>query len=1190
MKLDKISANGFKSFADKTEFDFGEGITCIVGPNGCGKSNVVDALKWVLGDQSPKSLRSGQMADVIFSGSSSRKASGMAEVSLFFSDVNKPGLENEELVITRRLYRSGESDYLINNKSCRLRDIKEMFMDTGVGVRAYSIIEQGQIDQLLHASKTDRRLIFEEAAGISKFKAHKKEALRKLERTEQNLLRLADIVNEIQKQLRSVKLQAGKARNYLEYTEQLKNLQVNYSLSEYDRLVTETAKKVQKLGALEDKFAQTSAAVSQSDNELSRVNSDIMDTEASINKADNMLVASRSRIEQQLERIEMLKERLKELSEMKITANGRIRSLHEQVVEFERGLDEAKSDLENSETELDSKKEELDILESEIHSIKDKCSKLEAELEDEKSGVIDCVRRTAQLHNEIESMNTYRNNLSGQKDKLHGKADEAGRQLEGLVREKAGHQAKLKEIESVLEELGSSLDQKRSELLEVDQETAKAHEELAEAKEHRSALSSEKNVLADMESKRQGLNADIREILKEKKNDKDRFPYISGIAADIFSADLDNAAALEAALEGLTDALVINDTRAFLQDGELREKLQSRIKIICGDKVGSFYDSLDLTKENKVKCRVVELADYEAQFAPLAWSLLGKTLVVDTLEDAVELSGRLGKGYRFVTRQGQSYDGREMMKAGPLGKNAGLISRKSRISQLEHELAKASVAINGINERLENQNRKSGHLENLCKELRTAIYEANTEKVDEQGKIRLLEQSISKLKEEQPVIAGEIEMLEQEISESVEREYESRKKLEETEAISSQRQENIDVLESRLQEHRSELNEKSSSGTNLKVRIGQLNEQCASNRQKISSINSQLQQHRVSINNARSELSTSDQQISTANRNILAAESRVSELYVEKDQAQIESRKLHEKLTDILESRSVLENDLKNNKSRQKELEENIHKIQLDLNSLKVKTEDLIQRVGEELSINICEAYEDYQQTETDWEQVRSEISELKGKIQRLGNVNVDAINEQEGLEERNEFLTNQIEDLNKSRSQLEQLIAKINKESRDKFQHTFNEVRENFQLIFRKLFGGGKADIMLEDPEDILECGIEILAKPPGKETRSISLLSGGEKTMTAIALLFSIFKTRPSPFCFLDEVDAALDEANNERFNLILKEFQEDSQFVVITHSKRTMSIADVLFGVTMQMQGVSKKISVKFDSPDSTESQVA
>ncbi|MHC4551208.1 MAG: chromosome segregation protein SMC [Planctomycetota bacterium] len=1181
MKLEKIIINGFKSFADKTELVISHPITAIVGPNGCGKSNVVDALKWVLGNRSPKSLRSDQMADVIFSGSGSRKPSGMAEVSLIFSGVANADDEQDQLQISRRLFRNGDSEYLINNKSARLKDIKELFMDTGIGVSAYSIIEQGQISQLLKASAQDRRLIFEEAAGISKYKAHKIEAIRKLGRTEQNLLRLADIVNEVQKQLRSIKLQAGKARNYLEYSTRLKELRVNYSLSEYDRIINQRQSKQEKLAKWKDQFSETAANVARCDSAVSQISNTLHETESQINRWDNTLITARTNIERLTDRIGHLKHRIDELIERKKNASGQVAKLTDQTHEFSARLGECKQQQESTRQLFERRTAELQQAEEAIAQINSHCAELQAQLEDEKSGIIDIVRRTSQLHNEIQTLSSYRDNLSGRKMRLSGKAQEAENQLTEWLTEKAQQQAKMEDVRTVLGELQESLDAKRAEREAIGDQRSQVLEHIAEIKQQRSAHMSELNVLRDMEAKRQGLNEAVREILS---SDHSQRSYIDGIVADVIVAQPQYAQAVEAALEGMTDALLINSTGQFLQDRALQEALDSRIRVICSDRLAPFKDQLNLSECRGVIGRLVEFVDYGSAFSRVVWHLLGNVLLVDSLDAAMNLSARFGTAYRYVTPDGQVFTDGCFLNIGPVGKKAGLISRKSRIQELEAELETLNTKIQSDETVLEETEHKDGHLESLCKDLRTSIYEATTEKSDADSRLRVLDENIRRLKDEQPIIAGEIGMLEEEIQDSVQKEHGSRQKLEECEQVETERKARIEQLQAQLEEQQRVQQSRNAELTEIKIYLGQVNEQQKSITQQIAGIQSQLHHSRIAIESARTEAVGCDEQIEQTERNILATESEMAELYVEKEQAQKHSVQLHRAVEELIQERKQNEEDLRTYRSRQTEVEENTHQLELSLSQLQVKEEDMIQRVREELQIELAQAYESFEQEDVNWDEVREEIKMLRGKIDRLGNVNVDAIDQQKDLEERYDFLAAQVEDLNQSKIQLEQLIDKINKESLEKFRTTFEDIRENFQQIFRKLFGGGKADILLDNPEDILESGIDIVARPPGKEPRTISLLSGGEKTMTAIALLFSVFKSKPSPFCVLDEVDAALDEANNERFNLIVQEFQKMSQFIVITHSKRTMSIADVLYGITMQTQGVSKKISVQFEGKDS------
>ena len=440
------------------------------------------------------------------------------------------------------------------------------------------------------------------------------------------------------------------------------------------------------------------------------------------------------------------------------------------------------------------------------------------------------------------------------------------------------------------------------------------------------------------------------------------------------------------------------------------------------------------------------------------------------------------------------------------------------------------------------------------------------------------------------MITSEIDLLAEQIAQSVKKEYNSKQKLQELEAVNSQRTAHIEKLEADYAEQKQQQQMLTGRLTDLKIALGQITEQSKALKQIIVSLQSQMQENQTATRTAQEEIQSCHEQLTQAQRDILSCETGVSELFVEKEKSQESNRLLQEQIKRLLEERKQTEELLRLRRAEKGQTDEKINELKIELSQLEVRQQDLTERVRDQLQIDLAEAYKNYTDQEVDWNQIREEITELRGKIERLGNVNVDAIDEQNSLEERHNFLSSQVQDLNSSRAQLQQLINRLNKKSREKFSQTFEEIRGHFQEIFRKLFGGGKADIILEDAEDILEAGIDVIAKPPGKETRSISLLSGGEKSMTAIALLFAVFKTKPSPFCFLDEVDAALDEANNERFNILLQEFQKDSQFIIITHAKRTMSIADVLVGITMQIRGVSKKISVRFGQYDEEPAAVA
>jgi len=1181
MRLEKIILDGFKSFADKTELEFNSDVTAIVGPNGCGKSNVVDAVKWVLGEQSVKSLRSGQMADVIFSGSASRKPSGTAEVSLLLSNTTGTlPIEAEQVQISRRIYKSGESEYRINNNICRLKDIRELFMDTGIGVKSYSIIEQGQVEQLLTASKTDRRTIFEEAAGISKYRVHKKEAMRKLERTEQNMLRLADILAEVQKQLRSIKLAAGKARNYLHYKDRLKQLEVNYSLAEYDRLYRQTNQKKEAVADVQGQFASVSAEVARYDSSLSTIGQQIIELDGRINETDNSLVTAGSNIEHRLQRIELLTSRLKEINERLRSSRQRYVNLREQQKSLKSELEGAESERQNCEESFEQKNKGITELREQIKQISGECDGIDAELEDEKSGIIDIVRRTAQLHNEVQSTTVNRDNFSMQKKRLSGRVETTDAELQQLFADKAKYQSRLSDIAEVLDELQKNIILRRKEAELVNGQIEENKRKTANIKENRSAVSRELSILTQMAGEREGLTEAVKNILEKKASGDSGFDCIEGLLADIISVDAEYAPAIEAAIEGIGDSIVSTDSIKLLGDEYFTKELSGRIHFLCIDRIEPFTDAMDISGFEGVKGRLAEYIQTESKYQPLIWKLFGKAVLVDSIDSGLELAKRLPANYKFVTLKGEYVSPDGTIGLGSPGKSTGLISRKSRTKQLRKSVASLEQeieAIEGENERLYQKQR---HLDKLRQQLRTSTYEAKTEHLQISTKQTELERSIKRLSEEQPLITQQINSLESQIAEASKKEYESKQKLEELEHLNQQRSDRIEQLQESFGSKKRLQQSKIEALTELKVAAGQTAEQNRSLKQLIVSLQKQLEENVNNLNYTQSEINVLAGQEKEIQREILSCEAQVSRLYLEKQNWQQKSRSLHKKLQELLEEQQKLGRVVKEKRVRQQQIEEKLSELKVESAQLETKLQGLSQRAAEQYQIDLAASYENYTQHEVDWENVRREIEELRGRIERLGNVNLDAIDEQEGLEQRSDFLSEQTEDLNKSKSQLQQLIDRLNKKSRERFAQTFEEVRMHFQQIFRKLFGGGKADIVLQDSEDILEAGIEIIARPPGKQTRSISLLSGGEKALTAIALLFAVFKAKPSPFCFLDEIDAALDEANNERFNNLLREFQKDSQFIVITHSKRTMSIAQLLYGITMQRLGISKKISVRFD----------
>ncbi|MBN1343657.1 MAG: chromosome segregation protein SMC [Phycisphaerae bacterium] len=1190
MHLKRLTLTGFKSFVDKTDFDFAKGITCVVGPNGCGKSNIVDAIKWVLGEQSAKSLRGRQMLDVIFNGSSARRSSGMAQVDLVFDNSAPPRLpmEQAEVVISRRLYRSGESEYLLNKQPARLKDIRELFMDTGVGAHAYSIIEQGKVDTLLQASPTERRIIFEEAAGISKYKARRKEAVRRLDRVDQNLLRVQDIIDEVEKRLRSIKYQAGKARNYQAYSERLRELRASFSLAEYHRLTSRTSDLERGVAGETDTATELRGDISRIEAEMAELESKAIEFDREIAQLDNELLTTQSRLTGNQERVDQFRQRMQELEsnltrvrERRVVEQRRIKDVTDRL-----GGEQAK--VSALEQRANAQAELIATLMGEDQQRSRELTELQARMEDEKAGILELLRRTAQLHNEIQGLDLHRDNLLGQKERLNAREAEIRRRLEDVLTRKAQFEGRGREISEVIESGRARLEEKKQAAAVLDETRSRLDHELATAKESRSGLRSQYDLLRELDERYEGVSAGARAILMAKEADPDgpRYGYVEGLVAELLSADVNHASIIESALGDLEQYLVVSNSSAMFDDEEMIAGLNGCVRTICLDRLGPVINARDFSGMPGFVGNAADMVQCDDRHRYLARHLLGKTVIVRTLPDALRLAEVSYGSYRFIALTGEIIepDGRVIL--GPSSPSVGLISRKSQIRELAEQIEQTDERIAMLADRLTRTSAEFEHLERVQQDLRTAIYEATIEQTENNGNLQQVGEEIRRLTEEQPLIAGEVEAIERQVNEAIERSSASQDRLKELEAIHAEGERAVEQLKDRIDQAVAERQQLAERLTEARIEAGRLSEQRASLTEHLLSL--QQERHRAEANllQADHDVIESEGRLVSAERAILRAEASLAGLYLDKERAHrnvLGCRRQRELSRAATEE---LARQLKVDRQELQVVDDRLGELRLQLQEARVRRDELIARVRDELDIDLAEQYQGYEATEQDWSAVESEIHDLRSKIDRLGNVNLDAIAEQEELEQRAGFLTGQRDDLVESKKSLESLIQRLNKECRDRFLENFETIRKHFQDLYRKLFGGGRADIILEDPNDVLECGIEIVARPPGKELQSISLLSGGEKTMTAVALLLGIFKSRPSPFALLDEVDAALDEANNERFNKVVQEFLEHSQFVVITHSKRTMSVADAMYGVTMQEPGVSKRVAVRFENQvDST-----
>ncbi len=1183
MYLKRISIQGFKSFADRVDFEFARGVTCIVGPNGCGKSNVIDAFKWVLGEQSAKSLRGRQMTDMIFNGSTTRKSSSLARVDLFFDNADHTlPLDADEVCITRKLYRSGESEYLVNESSSRLKDIREMFLDTGVGADTYSIIEQGRVDGLLTASSTERRAIFEEAAGIGRYKARKREAQRKLDRTDQNLLRVEDIVEEVEKRLRSVKLQAGKARNFQTYEARLRELRSSFSLAEYHRLTLAIQQSETQAHEAGDESTSLRTHISQGEADASRLVESVDRITEELSTTEQSAVRVRADIAAHEERVASAKQRIEEHCASLSRVDERVATLGAQKTEYETqlaALHEQAEVLQKETHEGDARARDLTARDQELDR---NVTEVRALLDDEKEGLVDLMRRSTQLRNEITQLNTQSENLKATQTRLDERDAIIRAELEEHLRRKSKLDARSVEIERLIEDETGRLQQKRAEAQNVEARRGELAEALGTAKEERSAVGSKLQVLAELERKMEGVGAGVRALLEMKaaRPDDETLSSIHGMVSDLFEADHRHASVIEAAIGDLDQYLVLADSRTFLARRELFENLPGRVNAICLDRLPAVINEHEFGDHPGFVSVASGLVRCREEYGYLVRNLLGRTIVVRTLDDALTMSAAESGSRRFVTLAGEVVEPTGSVSLGPSSSRAGLISRKSERRALGAELEAIEERARSLDDELSRANAEASHLRDVQEDLRTALAEAGNARVEAATALQSVNESVCRLTDEQPLIAGEVAMIETQIEEAnrlaTERDASAGEldaKNEEREQAVTAHSENLAKLTEERERVRCEL-------TELRVTLGKLGTRRASLADGMNHLRHGILSASEAIEAAEHERVDGGRRIEESEEAILVAQEELDELAATSERLEAAVIQLRRRREMVRVESEELAAKMRSLRSNLEEVESQLHNLQMHEQESRVRRDELVARIREELEIDLADQYAEYDHAEQNWEEVEAEIAELRDRISRLGNVNLDAITEQTELEERQGFLTTQRDDLDNSKLQLEELIGRLDLECKERFEASFCVIRDNFKDIFRKLFGGGKADIILENPDDVLESGIEILAKPPGKDLQRISLMSGGEKTMTAIALLMGIFRSRPSPLALLDEVDAALDEANNERFNHIIQEFLDQSQFLLVTHSKRTMAIADHLYGVTMQEPGVSTRVSVKFD----------
>ena len=1228
MLLKKLELCGFKSFADKTEFDFHSGVTAVVGPNGCGKSNVVDAFRWILGEQSAKAVRGTQMADVIFSGTSSRRSLGFAEASLtFFNDRGVLPVEYSEVCVTRRLYRSGESEYFLNRQPCRLRDIRTLFMDTGVGVDTYSIIEQGKVDRFIQSNARERREIFEEAAGISRYKAQRREAQNRLDRTRLNLEKVDIQLEEQRKQLRSIKYQAAKARRFRECTARLRDLVVALSVKNYREWDARRLDLEGRITGLDERHNDLAAEVAEIEQLMAGAAADANRLENAHLQKRDALHQTQSRVEAAETAIAHNTQRIRESEEESERSTRQVWTLTEKLRQTREELTAAQENLEAIREAIQRQAERIAAETGKAEGAGSECARLGHAIDEWKNRTIQIIERATTLRNELNHMDSSRRQQLARRSRLQGQLQEKTGEMARLEEEINRLAGEREEISGRLADRGAMLHEKVETLAQLETDAQTLETRLRDLQQREAQMVSRREMLQDLEMRAEDVESGVKRLLRGE-DEALRGMHIQGMVADLIHADFRHAAAIEAALGDAAQYVVtVGESDAGAAAALLRADRSGRAGLIALTRArAADFGDLYLTGQDGVVGRAADLVRYAPELEPVVRHLLGNTWVVENLSAALRFSGNGGARMRFVTLDGERVDPSGVIFGGEPLPRAGIISRKSELEAIEQDLGQLSGAL-AISE--SDRGRIAEHVESLRGEtttLRKEIERGNLEKLSNENEILNRRRRQKLLADESAVIGSEIAEIEATVEAYAKREADISHELEEAIHQRDQLQAEMDGARRSLAEQQAALDRLRQEITRLKVELadkearrGGLEQGIASAKRSIAETESQSEAVRARIDDLRAKQAQAAQEIAQARLDL-------ERLAGEKEQIEAEIAAIRAEQEKAQAMRAEYAEKARAFRAEQDAVRKQLQELHLEAQELRVRMEGLIERVFNEQGVRLIEviAQQDAPAPQPsqglsdallaeallhadappvefapavaeaasvaaeppappDWAAIAVEIESLREKIRRMGGVNEESIDEETSLEIGIAQTEGQRNDLAKAIEDLQEVIRKLNRVCRERFVKTFEEVRVHFQETFRRLFGGGKCDLILQQEEgvDVLDSGIDVLACPPGKELRSITLLSGGEKTMTTIALLFAIFRAKPSPFCILDEIDAALDEANIDRFTrLLAEEFITSSQFIIITHSKRTVGIASTLYGITMQEKGVSKKVSVKVE----------
>ncbi|MBX0356475.1 chromosome segregation protein SMC [Halobacillus sp. Nhm2S1] len=1178
MFLKQLDTIGFKSFAERVTVDFVSGVTSVVGPNGSGKSNITDAIRWVLGEQSARSLRGSKMEDIIFAGSESRAPLNMAEVTLTLDNTDQAlPLDYQEVSVTRRVYRSGESEFYINNQTCRLKDIVDLFMDSGLGREAFSIISQGKVEEILSSKAEDRRSIFEEAAGVLKYKQRKKKAEYKLSETQENLNRVEDIIWEIDGQLEPLKEQAAVAKDYLEKKDELKNVEISLLITQIQQVHGEWESILKDLEEVKSQENELSEKIEADEVSLKSQRDHVESLDASIENMQAKLLQLTRDLENLEGKKQLMKERHKHFEENKSKLEEAYEDLSDKLVNLKAIAEEEAQKLEQMKEKRENTKQELNqttqALKQDLHLIED-------EIEDLKSEYIELLNKQAAKRNEKQLLEKQLNQIHSKKgsqiDKfkdLRSERTKLEEQLTSMTVELENLTKQREELESQVQELSKRYEKNKQTYQEWQEKLYKGYQYLEN-------MRSKKEMLEEMKEDFSGYFHGVREVLKASQ--KGQLQGIHGAVLELIDIPSHLLTAIETALGAQAQHIVVKDEqtgRQVIHWLKTNNKGRATLLPLTSIQPRSVHGSASLSQQEGYVGVAADLIQYDTGHSKAIQHLLGHIVIAEGLEHANQIARVLNRKYRVVTLDGDVVNPGGSMSGGAKKQSKqSLFTREKELQELSEKIvaydAKAldvEDKVKKLKTTLAEQEKEKEQWNVKLSELKDEEYEKQSDQREVQLKLDHLNDQLQLFDQDQAQYDQDSHHADQQLNElddtlrTLEKQLVSvNTKIEELTTTKERQKEDEANLQERRQKLQIQLAEQESAVNNQKEKADRY-------QQEKDLIEQELRGNRVSYQQLMEvkESNQTEEEIQAQIENMRTAKEETT------SSIEMKRKERQELAADIQQA----EQRLKEWKRRHQNFIQDLQQKEVRANRLDVELENMLQYLQEEYVMTFEKAKRDYPGVD-DIDEASTKVKLIKRAIEELGTVNLGAIDEYDRIKERYEFLKGQQEDLLEAKQTLHTVINEMDGEMKRKFEDTFTKIRAEFGEVFRTLFGGGRADLQLTDPNDMLETGVDIVAQPPGKKLQNMSLLSGGERALTAIALLFSILRVRPVPFCVLDEVEAALDEANVDRFAKFLKEFSEKTQFIVITHRKGTMEESDVLYGVTMQESGVSKLVSVRLE----------